>query len=142
MTDQLLAPRVWPILAGLILVAAAYVRLTWWVAHRLGLSHIFLPWLAATALSVLVAVAIQSPTSPDEMFLPPPFTARGEAALLAAAFGLVAFGLATRSVRRRFTHRATGQPTPGDWAAGVVACFCGAGLLYGLLIVLTFVLWV
>jgi hypothetical protein len=118
------------------------VRLTWWVAQRFGLSRLLVPWLVATGISALVAMAVQGPTSADERLLPPPFTAQGEAALLGALFGLVAFGLATRSVRRRFPHRATGQPSSGDWMAGVAAWFCGAALIYGLLIAITFLLWV
>jgi hypothetical protein len=139
--DQLLQPRVLLALAGLVLVAAAFVRIAWWVAQRFGRSRLVLAWLAATALGALAAMVIQGPMSPDERFLPGPLSDGGEAAILATVFGLVAFGLATRSVRRRFPKSATGQPSSGDWTAGVVAWFCGAGLVYALLILMTFALF-
>jgi hypothetical protein len=134
-------PRVMLALAGLILVAALYVRLAWWVAKRFGPSRLVLAWLAATATGALVAMLAQGPMSPDERLLPGTVSDGGEAAILAAAFGLVAFGLATRSVRRRFRGGVTDEPSPGDWTAGVVAWLCGAGLVFGLLILITFALW-
>ena len=141
MIDQLLQPRVLLTLAALALVAAAYVRFAWWVAQRFGTGRLVLAWLGAMVLGALFAMVIQRPMSPDERFLPGPVSDRGEAAILASVFGLIAFGLATRSVRRRFPRSANGQPSAGDWTAGVVAWFCGLGLVYGLLIVVTFALF-
>ena len=137
MIDQLLQPRVLLALAGLVLVAAAFVGIAWWVARRFGRSRLVLAWLAATLLGALVAMAVQGPMSADERFLPRPVSDRGEAAILAGVFGLVAFGLATRSVRRRFPQSADGRPSSADWTAGVAAWLCGAALVYALLIVVT-----
>jgi hypothetical protein len=137
MPDEIFTPRFW---LSLTLAATAYVRITWWLARRRTPFRFILPWLGATAICALVAAAVQGPSSPDEMFLPRPFTARSEAALFVSVIALPAFGLATLSVRRRFPHRASGEPTAADMVAGVLACFCGAGLLFTALIGLTLLL--
>ena len=106
----------------LALVAGVYSSLAWKVAVRFGPRSLLLTWL----LSSLLLLSFYFARRPSAGLLPTHAYAIGAFAVF------LAFGLATRTVRRRITHSAPSQTlTLVPIAAATGAFFLG--LLVGLL---------
>ena len=114
-----------PALLLTLAVAALYVLIAWRIAQRFGRRSLVAVWLGATVIVAATAALRRGAASADELLLPRPSNAWIEAALLTGLIALPGFGLAARSVSKRFARRPAG-PRLADWAAGVGAALVGA----------------
>ncbi|MGE5278495.1 MAG: hypothetical protein ACM3SU_15990 [Acidobacteriota bacterium] len=114
-----------PALLLILAVAALYVFVAWRVARRFGRRSLLAVWLGATAIVAAAAAVGRGVASADELLLARPSNAWTEAALLTALIALPGFGLAARSVSKRFARQPAG-PRFADWAAGLGAALVGA----------------
>ena len=114
-----------PVLLLILAVAALYVLVAWRVARRFGRRSLWAVWLGATGIVAAAAALRRGVASADELLLVRPSNAWIETALLTALIALPGFGLAARSVFKRFARQPTG-PRLADWAAGFGAALVGA----------------